>query len=86
MSYEHRQQIDGVEVVVVERVGDRRHGYEWNPLSGKLEYREFCGFHASVVGHPEIWEAGSTPQSALGGLIKTHPGTFVPVSERWKHQ
>lgn len=33
-------------------------------------------FHASLVGHPEIWGHGKTSDDAIGDLIRSHSETF----------
>jgi hypothetical protein len=33
-------------------------------------------FHASVAGHPEIWECGKTYLEAIGNLVITHIEMF----------
>lgn len=33
-------------------------------------------FHAQIKDHPEIWDAGATPNEALACLIRSHAELF----------
>lgn len=54
---------------------DRVHTVDSAPVVIEVTKR-LSDYHAQIKGHPEAWARGVGPDAAVGGLVRSFPGSF----------